>query len=128
MHALRQPKPFQDQKPNMSKKVHGSKLISTQQVNNIFQVLSRSYKSCSKLSVQSSYAAIRKCTIKQPFWKFSKNSKKNTQWRSPILVKQQNALHYLWWLSVKVTNIFKIAFPHNTCEQLLLKAGELCRL
>ena len=29
MHAFRQPKTFQDQKPNMSKKTHGSKLIST---------------------------------------------------------------------------------------------------
>ena len=36
MHAFRQPKSFQNQKPNKNKR-HGSKLIGIQQENNVFQ-------------------------------------------------------------------------------------------
>ena len=52
----------------------GSKLISTQKVNNVF----------SKHSVQSSDAAVQRCSVKQLILRFSKNSKENTSGGIPF--------------------------------------------
>ena len=38
MHTFRQAKAFKNQKPNKGKETHDSKLIRTQEVNNVFQM------------------------------------------------------------------------------------------